>query len=246
MGWLTEDEYGDGQDKSIKDYWHIIMVIAVAILFLAIYHGRLPPFTIDRALFYVIVFGALYWFGMNMWWAWENFSPKLISNPIFVTTDGEFDTVGAYALIIPAIKAFGVYFKIRNKTIIAPTVAVNKRGRNMDVAVRLTRTPKENLPPIVYDAIEAGDYPEPYYMGYLDEESYAEKVDDPEKISGVTKPSASTLIHQIEELNKQVTMFKKYLTDVMGVKEDIIDWWKRFSKKEGFWEQLKGATMEGE
>jgi len=240
---LFEEEEEYTKKKTWKDYLIQYSYIIIAFLFMLFFRGRLGTMVWDKAIFggiAIILIGTLF---LLVYPAWKNATPKIVYNYGFDTTDGELISCGNYFIARPALKAFGMYWKLSGAYIF-PLDAVEKVGPNLVIKARMERVPIEQIPLVPQSYIIQHGIKPPYYLGFADEEQYAEVVEDPEQITGQKKPSVGFLIKEIKELLELNTFLRKIVKGKWKDIEDMVEWAKRVGKKETLVDMLKESLLE--
>ena len=248
---FEEETKVEEERKSLKDYVIEYAWVIIAGLFLLFFKGRLGVSEVDKAFLYAASFFLLCFFAKLAWAAWKNSTPKIVFNYGHSTTDGEIITAGNFGIMRPAIKAFGMYFKLRG-AYVAPLDALYKAGPNILINAKMEKVELDEMPLEVRSVIRELRIPPPYFLGFADEEQYDivfEGDEELRKITGIPKPSVSYLIDEIKKLNKQVAMRERVMDGDIHFIEKFVSGASRIHAraKGDIFEMIKKAlTEEGE
>jgi hypothetical protein len=239
------DEEEEPKYKTWKDWLVAYSWLIIAVVFWLLMHGRMGTSSLDTATFYAAGFIVLVLFAKSAYTTFSDKTAKIVFNPGHNTTDGSFDVVGNFAVIRPAIRSFGMYWK-KDGAYVAPVDAIHKEGRNLVLTCKMDLVELGELPLEVRSFLAQENIKPPYYLGFADEEQYHQFLDDPEKASGMEKPSVGYLIDEIKKVNKQVFLREKILGGDIKVIEEFVAGSSRISQtaKGGILEAIKKATLE--
>lgn len=193
-----------------------------AALFWLIFHNRIGFKTIDVATLIFLGVVAVYALIRLPEQAIYNSSPKIVFANGFDTFAGTWEQAGNFAVIRRGIKAFGMHGQFKSPVYIVPMDSLTKKGESVVASVYCDMKTIEEVPLKCQEIIVQKGLKPPYYVGYADIEQYLLAIDDPQRVSGLTKPDVNYLITQINELTKQVSLQQKQLYEVAKVSEDSI------------------------
>ena len=201
MTFISDDDYSKLTGKKslveqIKSVWYFIAAGAV----LLIGYDRWGMFSYDLAVMYAISLlimvslfkNALNYFKLN--------TAKLICNPIFTTTSGNYFNAGPYKIFtIGDIRAGTQEWQGKEGCIIGPATAVYKVGKSVYFNIKVSNTKFSRLPLSVKKAIIDNSLSGPYFFGLANEDSYPQL------------PDLTKIIDQLENQNEHISELQTML-----------------------------------
>lgn len=162
--------------------------------------------------------------GKGMWDTMKNATPKFVYNDGWTQIDpGRVPIqVGNYAIILPSIKSWNMYWHFSSPVWITPIDAIKNRGRNLVANVRMEMSTIEQLPMQIRGFIIENGLKPPYYLGMADVDQYELLLDDKDMASKLDKPSVGYLIQYAKESNQLNSMLIKQLAEAYNVSEETI------------------------
>lgn len=226
----SDDEEEIGEVKHKKSWFEYVVDFApfvIGILLIIFFRGRwgfTPQY--DRATFYVVMGWLGYIFMRSAYLAFESGSPKIIFNPSFSTTSGNFDIVGNYAVIpMGGIYKFGIHYRGRKGTAVIPLSGVTRFGRSIALTPRLEEVEAEELSPMVQTWIAERGYSPPFYYGWGSE---AQEIKEPSML-------------KLKEENKALNVLNTFYVAVFEGRTDVVE--KLVQKYGRIIERAKGSTL---
>ena len=200
-------------------------IFILAFIFAIAFQNRLGSWEMNKAwsVFSGLCIGAMITTG----WVntWKNATPKFVYNDGWTTIDpGRVPIyVGNYAVILSTVSAMGMYWPpsgyYKSPVWITSIDVLRPRGRNLVANVRMEQVTIEQLPLQVRGFIIEKGLKPPYYFGMADVDMYEETIDDPEKVSGLVKPSVSHMLQTIKELHQMVAMLQLIIKNAYDARE---------------------------
>lgn len=220
---------------SRKDWLLWLGVLGVAGILVIAYRGKWGLFTADLATFdacmlILIVFiiqEGIIWF--------KHKTPKLIydGNPGHTTFFvKDLRKVGRWGIAKKGgIIAAGVYWPGSEGTLVAPYDSFSAIGDSVICTSKVEMVKMDKLPLTVRKYVSDNRFPQPVEFGLFTS-------------SQLRTPAIAQMKEEMLEQNSLVAMYQRYLKDVIGVKEELVDWMKRIGKKETAGEELKKMLFE--
>lgn len=230
---IWEEEEGIVKSRNWVGPFITWFPIIFAAIFWLVFHNRIGFKTIDVAT--LVFFGVVsaYMLIRLPEQAFLNASPKFVFANGHDTTTGEFYTAGNFAVVTRGIKAWEVYHSFNSPVYIMPSDSLVKKGKNLIASALLALKTIEEVPPAVQELIIEKNLQPPYYVGYADIEQFmkAVQVNDPERVSGLSKPDVNYLVTQLNELTKQVNFQQKQNREIYSTSEETISAMKRMHER---------------
>lgn len=223
-----EEEIGELKGKKAWYEWLIDLAPFVIGFFVLIFFRGRWGFTpsYDRATFYVIMGWIGYIFLRLGYLTFENGSPKIIFNPSFTTTSGNFDIVGNYAVIpLGGIYKYGIHYKGNKGTAVVPIDAINRFGRSIAITSRLEEVDVEELHPSVQTWVADYGFKPPYFYGWASEK---QEIKEPDTL-------------KLKEENKALNVLNSFYVAVFEGRSDVVE--QLVQKYGRIIERAKGSTL---
>jgi hypothetical protein len=154
--------------------------------------------------------------GYAMKWmeiSWKFHTPKVVMNPIHSSCNSEFDEIGGYGIIRLGAIRYGIEIAGRDGTVIAPLACFNRVGRNIMIQARVQRVQYYQLPPDVSQWVIERRYPEPYFIGYVDDKIILHHPEVTFVTSALSR--AHSYIHDLEDrLDQKGISYEKYASHI--------------------------------
>jgi len=226
----------------VVEYWYLL--IAALIFFLL--QGTVGTTEYDNAVLWAWIIGGGGFFVKFMMDSWINQTPKVVYNYGWTTTDGEVETgIGNFAGLRPALKAFGVYWKLKG-ALIFPEDGYIVEGPNVIIRCRMEETTLAQMPRVARDWIIENNIKPPYKVGYANISQYQEELDLKGNVM-LKKPEVQYIIEELRKTNEENDMLRKMMANLRQDVEDKADWFKRIGQPKSVIQQIwDGATKEEE
>lgn len=231
------EEFEEEVQTSRKDMLLWIAVFGISALLVILFRGKWGQQSFDTATFDAALLIMAVFFAQETWTWFKHRTPKMVydGNPSHTTFFiNDFKKIGRWGIARKGgTMTAGVYWPGNDGTLIAPYDAFTSVGNCVVCNSRCEYTPTEKLPSAVRKFITDNKYPLPVEFGIF-------------TTSQLKSPDYARMEEEIKQQNALIAMYENITKDVMGVKEDIAEWIKRFTQKETIQDSLKKAIFEQE